>query len=73
MLHVGDAYYLRAELTADNHPVSLLAAQRSDDDLQRRATLTHLRRLLRDHADEVDLTGYHDLTELPPNYPLPQL
>ena len=72
LLHVGDAYYLRAELTADNHPVSLLAAQRADNNLQRQATLTHLRRLVRDHSDEVDLIGYHDLTELPANYPLPR-
>ena len=38
LLHVGDAYYLRVELSTDNHPVSALAAQRADDDgLRRRA------------------------------------
>jgi hypothetical protein len=26
---------------------------------------------VRDHRDEVDLIGYHDLTELPAHYPLP--
>lgn len=72
LLHVGDAYYLRAELTMDDHPVSQIAVQRADDDLQRRASLEHLRRLVRDHADEVDLIGYHDLTELPAQYPLPR-
>ncbi len=71
LLHVGDAYYLRTELTTDDHPVSLIAAQRADDDAQRRASLEHLRRLVRDHGDEVDVIGYHDLTELPPQYPLP--
>ena len=72
LLHVGDAYYLRAELTMDDHPVSQIAAQRADDDAQRRASLEHLRRLMRDHADEVDVIGYHDLTELPAPYPLPR-
>jgi glyoxylase-like metal-dependent hydrolase (beta-lactamase superfamily II) len=71
LLHVGDAYYLRAELTTDDHPVSLLATKRADDDLQRRASLECLRRLMRDHGDKVDVIGYHDLTELPANYPLP--
>jgi glyoxylase-like metal-dependent hydrolase (beta-lactamase superfamily II) len=71
LLHAGDAYYLRAELTQDDHPVSALAAQRADDDAQRRASLDHLRRLVRDHGDEVQVIGYHDLTELPAGYPLP--
>ncbi len=70
-LHVGDAYYLRAELTTDGHPVSALAAQRADDDAQRRASLERLRQLVRDHGSDITLTGYHDLSELPPGYPLP--
>jgi glyoxylase-like metal-dependent hydrolase (beta-lactamase superfamily II) len=65
LLHVGDAYYLRAELETDDHPVSQIAAQRADDDAQRRRSLDQLRRLWRDHREEVDLLGYHDLTELP--------
>lgn len=72
LLHVGDAYYLRAELTVDDHPVSQLAAKRADDDSQRRVSLEHLRRLVRDHGDEIDITGYHDLTELPAGYNLPR-
>lgn len=71
LLHVGDAYYLRVELTTDDHPVSQIAAQRADDDVQRRASLQQLRRLVRDHGNEVDVIGYHDLTELPAQYPLP--
>ncbi|MGE0757997.1 MAG: MBL fold metallo-hydrolase [Pirellulaceae bacterium] len=65
LLHAGDAYYLRIELTTDDHPVSLIAAQRADDDEQRRASLEQLRRLARDHAREIEMIGYHDLTELP--------
>jgi glyoxylase-like metal-dependent hydrolase (beta-lactamase superfamily II) len=65
LLHAGDAYYLRVELTQDNHPVSQFAAARADDDAQRRESLEQLRRLVRDHADEIDVFGYHDITELP--------
>jgi glyoxylase-like metal-dependent hydrolase (beta-lactamase superfamily II) len=65
VLHVGDAYYLRVELATDDHPVSLLAAQRADNDADRRASLEHLRRISRDHADQVEMFGYHDTAELP--------
>ncbi|QDT54070.1 N-acyl homoserine lactonase AttM [Caulifigura coniformis] len=65
VLHVGDAYYLRAELDTPDHPVSALAAQRAENDEQRRSSLDELRRLVRDHADVIDLCGYHDITELP--------
>jgi glyoxylase-like metal-dependent hydrolase (beta-lactamase superfamily II) len=66
LLHVGDAYYLRVELTTDDHPVSTLTAQRADDDSLRRASLAHLRRLATDHANEIELIGYHDFGEFPP-------
>src|SRR5262249_51073131 len=65
LLHVGDAYYLRVELTSDDHPVSRLTSQRADDDARRRASLEDLRRLARDHGDEIDLLGYHDVGEFP--------
>ena len=65
LLHAGDAYYLRAELTTDDHSVSALSAAMALDDPARWASLTHLRRLHRDHADEVTLFGYHDLGEFP--------
>lgn len=64
-LHVGDAYYLRAELTQPDHPVSHLAAARADDDAGRRTSLDHLRRIAHEHPAEVGMCGYHDLTELP--------
>ena len=65
LLHVGDAYYLRAELSGDNHPISALATLAADDDAQRRTSLLGLRRLAREHGSEVEMFGYHDFTEFP--------
>ncbi|MBI1345936.1 MBL fold metallo-hydrolase [bacterium] len=65
LLHVGDAYYLRVELTTDDHPVSALATLRAEDDAQRRRSLSNLRRLVQLHGTEVELCGYHDFTEFP--------
>lgn len=65
LLHVGDAYYLRVETQTDDHPVSVLASQRADDDAQRRASLGEIRRLLRDHGSEIEMLGYHDPSEFP--------
>ena len=60
LLHVGDAYSLRAELESDEHPVSQLAALRADDDSLRRHSLEQLRRLA---AAGVEMLGYHDFSE----------
>lgn len=65
LLHVGDAYYLRLELASDDHPVSQLATLRADDERLRQSSLAELRRLAREHADEIELFGYHDFTEFP--------
>lgn len=65
VLHVGDAYYLRAELSTDDHPVSQLATLRADDDIARRRSLDHLRRLASEHGDEIEMFGYHDMAEFP--------
>ena len=65
VLHVGDAYYLRVELDTDDHPVSQLAAQRADEDGLRRQSLQQLRRLAREHPDEIAMFGYHDFGEFP--------
>ncbi len=62
-LHVGDAYYLRVELDTDDHSVSQLAAQRADSDQLRRQNIEQLRRLVRDHSDQIRMFGYHDLDE----------
>lgn len=65
LLHVGDAYYLRAELTDEYHPVSALAAQRADDDRLRLSSLAQLRRLNDEFSHEIQMFGYHDITEIP--------
>lgn len=62
-LHVGDAYYLRVELLVDDHPVSVLAALRAEDDAARRTSLGHVRRLHREQAGAVRMFGYHDPDE----------
>ncbi len=41
------------------------AAERADDDPLRRSSLREVRRLFQDHGDEIQMTGYHDITELP--------
>lgn len=64
-LHVGDAYYLRVELTTDDHPVSQLTEMRAEDNGLRKRSLEHLRRLAREHAGEITLFGYHDVGEFP--------
>ena len=65
LVHLGDAYYLHCELSTDDDPVSALAAHRGADDVLRRKSLEALRRLSRDHADEVEMFGYHDFGEFP--------
>jgi len=65
VLYVGDTYYLGVELTQDDHPVSVLTTMRADDNEQRLATIEPLRRLVRDHADEITMFGYHDVSEFP--------
>lgn len=65
LLHVGDAYYLRAELGDEAHPVSALARHNAVDDALRVACLEQIRRLCREHAGQLDMVGYHDVAELP--------
>lgn len=65
LLHVGDAYYLRVELSTDDHPIAALTAARAEDNAARLASLAELRRLARDHGERIDLVGYHDFTEFP--------
>jgi glyoxylase-like metal-dependent hydrolase (beta-lactamase superfamily II) len=69
-LHVGDAYYLRDELTNEEHPIGELATLRADDNRCRLDSLALLRRFAR--RTDVDFTyfGYHDVTELPKGIPL---
>ncbi len=65
LLHVGDAYYLRVELSTDDHPVSALATLRAEDDAARRQSLAILRRLHEEHGAAIEMFGYHDVDELP--------
>ena len=69
-LHIGDAYYLRDELTDPSHPIDELATLRADDDQLRRDTLERLRAITRDPAVQVSMFGYHDTSELPKGIPL---
>lgn len=62
-LHVGDAYYLRIELSTEDHPVSTLAAMRAENDVLRLESLNAIRRLARERGGEVDVFGYHDFSE----------
>jgi glyoxylase-like metal-dependent hydrolase (beta-lactamase superfamily II) len=71
LLHVGDAYYLRAELERDDHPASAFAARAAEDDAARRRSVSEVRRLLRDHGDVIGVMGYHDPAELPGALPSP--
>jgi len=67
--HIGDAYYLRDELTTTQHPVDQLAALRADDDATRRDSLALLRSLGEEARSDVTICGYHDTGELPANVP----
>lgn len=65
VLHVGDAYYLRVELERDDHPVSGLAQARAMNNDLRVQSLASLRRLRREHPDDILMFGYHDPAEMP--------
>ncbi len=69
LLHVGDAYYLRAELTEESHPVGQLAAAAAVNNDLRLASLNKLRQLTAAHCHEMAWVGYHDTTELPADIP----
>lgn len=64
LLHVGDAYYLRAELSDENHPVNQLAEIRAENNLDRLDSLDKIRKLLQAHGDQIETIGYHDPSEL---------
>ncbi len=65
MLHIGDAYYLRDELTNLQHPVDQLATLRADDNLLRKQSLDMLRQLHQRNDVSLTMCGYHDVSELP--------
>ncbi len=60
--YVGDAYYLRAELTDPLHPVHELTKARAADNIQRLFNLERLKVFVVDHP-EICVFGYHDAEE----------
>jgi glyoxylase-like metal-dependent hydrolase (beta-lactamase superfamily II) len=62
IFYIGDAYYLRSELSHDDQPVNELARMRADDNALRMVTLERIRQLMHDHP-EIDVFGYHDIEE----------
>jgi glyoxylase-like metal-dependent hydrolase (beta-lactamase superfamily II) len=65
LLHAGDAYYLRGQLDDPDHPVTHMASAVAADPAAYARSLDAVRRLARDHADVVQVIGYHDLSERP--------
>lgn len=62
-LHVGDAYYLRVETEINDHPVTQLATMRADNNELRIESLNQIKRLIKDHSNEIEIFGYHDPNE----------
>ena len=62
ILYAGDAYYLRAELTEEHHPIDALATLRADANDKRKETLKRLREFVAAYPD-VLVFGYHDPEE----------
>jgi len=62
LFYIGDAYYLRIELTDVNHPVNELARMRADDDKLRMQTVERIRQFIAKHP-EIPVFGYHDIEE----------
>ena len=60
--YVGDAYYLRAELTDPLHPVHELTKARAADNPQRLFNLERLKAFVVNHP-EICVFGYHDAEE----------
>lgn len=66
IFYVGDAYYLRSELTDNEHPVHKLAELRADDNRLRQDALTKIRHFILQHP-ETTVYSYHDPSEFPRN------
>lgn len=65
LFHVGDAYYLRAELTDPAHPVGMMAEAMAVDNALRLQNMEKIKGLLKEHANDVTVFGYHDPSEFP--------
>ncbi len=66
--YVGDAYYLRAELTNKDHPVDQLATIRAVDNALRIKSLDSVRKVVENYGDTVAYFGYHDPDEFTESY-----
>lgn len=62
LFYIGDAYYMRVELTDAHHPVNELATMRADDNELRKVTLDKIRKFVNEHP-EIEVFGYHDIEE----------
>lgn len=62
LFHAADAYYQRAELSTQGHPVEQLARMRADDDRMRVETIARIQRLMAEHP-EIEVFCYHDMEE----------
>ena len=69
LLHCGDAYFLRAEVTASGAPAGLtwFESRVAFDNKARLANQKRLRELKRDFGHEITLICSHDLAEFPPS------
>lgn len=65
LFHIGDAYYLRAELTDRAHPVGMMARSMAMDDRLRLESMGKIKKILEKHGQEITVFGYHDPSEFP--------
>ena len=63
LFYVGDAYYLRVELTDETHWVNNLAEARAENNSLRIKSLNKIKKLMKDHP-EIEVFCYHDAEEL---------
>lgn len=66
LLHAGDVYYRRTELTQEPDPLDNLVARFADDDSLRRESLARIKELARSYAAEVTIFSTHDILEYTP-------
>lgn len=60
--YVGDAYYMKIELSDKSHPVNQLAKMRADDESLRLSSLETIKQFIVRNPD-VAVFGYHDMEE----------
>ncbi|MBY0589641.1 MBL fold metallo-hydrolase [bacterium] len=65
LLHIGDTYYRKIEAISDDNPITPLTSRFADDDAQRRNSLEEVKRLARNHGNEIELCSTHEITEFP--------